>query len=459
MTAGSLAIQKPGPLVTIEGYRTDGPTDGAHGELRAGLAVAGVFFVGFLGWAAFAPLDAGAYAQGVVVVSGSRQAVQHREGGVISALRVQEGDLVRKGQVLVELNVEDVRAQERALAARVFAVEARRAGLIAQRDGLETLVTPIAFAGLSAEDQILADEAMGLERRQLIAQRAALASRRGVLGERAGQLAEQINGYDRQLAANREQQRLIGEELEGMRKLAAQGYAPLTRVRALERAQADLVGADGAYRAQAASAREGIGETRMQSLQGDREHMDQVIADLRQTEVELNDLKPRWAAARDQLSRGMVRATASGQVVGLKVFTVGGVAAPGETLMEIVPQRAPLVIEARVSPNDADDVHVGQTADVRFTAFHDRQLPLLQGTVTKLSADGFTDEKTGARYFRAEVAVPPEELAALKQPGREPPALKAGLPVEVVAPLRKRTALQYLLEPLQQRLFRSFREQ
>ncbi|PXA85787.1 HlyD family type I secretion periplasmic adaptor subunit [Caulobacter sp. D5] len=331
--------------------------------------------------------------------------------------------------------------------------------MVAERDGLAEPVAPVAFAGLPAEDQKLAEEAMGLERRQLAAQRAALASRRGVLGERASQLAEQINGYNRQLAANREQQRLIGEELDGMRKLAAQGYAPLTRVRALERAAADLVGTDGAYRAQAASAREGIGETRMQALQGDRAHMDEVIADLRQSEIELNDLKPRLAAARDQLSRGMVRAPASGQVVGLKVFTVGGVAAPGDVLMEIVPQRAPLVIEARVSPNDADDVHVGQAADVRLTAFHDRHLPLLQGKVTKLSADGFTDDKTGARYFRAEVAVPPEELAALKQPGREPPALKAGLPVEVVAPLRKRTALQYLLEPLQQRLFRSFREQ
>jgi HlyD family secretion protein len=146
-------------------------------------------------------------------------------------------------------------------------------------------------------------------------------------------------------------------------------------------------------------------------------------------------------------------------VVGLKVFTVGGLAQPGDTLMEIVPRRAPLVIEARVSSNDADDIHVGQTTDVRLTAFHDQQLPLLEGKVTKLSADGFTDEKTGDRYFRAEVAVPPEELAALKQPGREAPVLKAGLPVEVVVPLRKRTALQYLVEPLQRRMFRAFHEQ
>jgi HlyD family secretion protein len=455
----TLIRSTPGGVISIDSIADDGPTDGTRWELRVGLCVAGAFFVGFLGWAALAPLDAGAYAPGVVVVSGSRQAVQHREGGVISALRVQEGDVVRQGQVLVEINVQDVRALERALASRTFAVEARRARLIAERDGLDEPATPLAFIGLPPEDQVLADEAMGLERRQLAARRGARASQHGVLGERASQLAEQINGYNRQLAANREQQRLIGEELAGMKKLAAQGYAPLTRVRALERAAADLTGADGAFRAQAASAREGIGETRMQALQVDRQQMDDVIVDLRQSEVELNELKPKLSAARDQLSRGMVRAPASGQVVGLKVFTVGGLAQPGDTLMEIVPKRAPLVIEARVSSNDADDIHVGQTTDVRLTAFHDRHLPLLEGTVTKLSADGFTDEKTGAHYFRAEVAVPPEELAALKQPGREAPMLKAGLPVEVVVPLRKRTALQYMVEPLQQRLFRAFREQ
>ncbi|WP_082584980.1 HlyD family type I secretion periplasmic adaptor subunit [Caulobacter sp. Root655] len=456
---GSLIHSTPGGIINIDSFADDGPTDGTRWELRVGLCVAGAFFVGFLGWAALAPLDAGAYAPGVVVVSGSRQAVQHREGGVISALRVQEGDVVRQGQVLVEINVQDVRALERALASRTFAVEARRARLIAERDGLDEPPAPLAFIGLPPEDQILADEAMGLERRQLAARRGARASQHGVLGERASQLSEQINGYNRQLAANREQQRLIGEELVGMKKLAALGYAPLTRVRALERAAADLTGADGAFRAQAASAREGIGETRMQALQVDRQQMDEVIVDLRQSEVELNELKPKLSAARDQLSRGMVRAPASGQVVGLKVFTVGGLAQPGDTLMEIVPKRAPLVIEARVSSNDADDIHVGQTTDVRLTAFHDRHLPLLEGTVTKLSADGFTDEKTGAHYFRAEVAVPPEELAALKQPGREAPMLKAGLPVEVVVPLRKRTALQYMIEPLQQRLFRAFREQ
>lgn len=456
---GSLIRPTSDGVISLDSFADDGPTDGTHWELRVGLAVAGAFFVGFLGWAALAPLDAGAYAPGVVVVSGSRQAVQHREGGVISALRVQEGDIVRQGQVLVEINVQDVRAQERALASRTFAVEARRARLIAERDGLDEPAVPVAFIGLPSEDKALADEAMALERRQLAARRGARASQHGVLGERASQLAEQINGYNRQLAANREQQRLIGEELAGMKKLAAQGYAPLTRVRALERAAADLTGADGAFRAQAASAREGIGETRMQALQVDRQQMDEVIVDLRESEVELNELKPKLSAARDQLSRGMVRAPASGQVVGLKVFTVGGLAQPGDTLMEIVPKRAPLVIEARVSSNDADDIHVGQTTDVRLTAFHDRHLPLLEGTVTKLSADGFTDEKTAARYFRAEVAVPPEELAALKQPGREAPMLKAGLPVEVVVPLRKRTALQYMVEPLQQRLFRAFREQ
>jgi HlyD family type I secretion membrane fusion protein len=144
--------------------------------------------------------------------------------------------------------------------------------------------------------------------------------------------------------------------------------------------------------------------------------------------------------------------------VGLSIFTVGGVVAPGQKLMDVVPENEPLVIEARVRPNDADDLKVGQSTEIRIPAFHDRRLPLLTGTVRRISADALTDDKSGQSFFKIEVEVPPSQLAVIRQVRGAEPGLKPGLPVEVVVPLRNRTALDYLLDPLREMLWKSFRQ-
>jgi biotin carboxyl carrier protein len=279
-----------------------------------------------------------------------------------------------------------------------------------------------------------------------------------VLNQRVLQLSQQTNGAERQLDANREQQKLIEEELQGVQELAAKGYAPKTRVLALQRSAASLTGEDGAYRAQIARGAEQIGETRLQTLSLDRQMMEEVSGQLRDVQVRLDDLQPKVLAAREQLARATVRAPSGGKVVGLNVFTVGGVVAPGQTLMEIVPQDRRLVIQAKVSPNDADDLKPGQKTQIRFTSLHERDLPLLNGTLTELSADSFTDEKTGVQYFRAEVAAPPEELDKIRKIRGGRSGLQAGLPVEVLIPLRKRSALAYLVEPMFQTFWRTGRE-
>lgn len=438
----------------------DAPTrpDAPKREILVGGVVAALFFVIFLGWAALAPLDAGAYATGKVVVADSRQAVQHRDGGVVSALHVREGARVERGQILVEISAGELRATERGLTGQVMALLAQRSRLIAERDNLPEVPTPPEFAALPPEDAALAAEALRLQRQQFAARGGSRSTQLGVLTQRISQLQEQINGLNRQIAANEAQRALIQEELEGMRSLAERGFAPLTRVRALEREAARLDGEAGSLRAQVARANEGIGETRMQMLSVGAETVEEVAEQLRQVEVQLNELQPRLQAAREQLSRAYVRAPATGQVVGLSIFTVGGVVSPGQTLMEIVPDEAALVIEAEVSPTDADDLRVGQETEVRFTAFRERDLPILHGEVMRISADSFTEEQTGRSYFKIIVRVPPEEMAKIEAVRGPDTGLRPGLPVEVVVPLRKRTALQYFLEPLTQSLWRSFRE-
>lgn len=431
-------------------------TDAPRLELWIGGVIIVVFFVIGLTWAAIAPLDAGAYAQGQVAVSGNRQAVQHREGGVVSALHVAEGDTVQRGQILLQLSSGELKATERGVASQVYALIAQRSRLVAERDRLRSIPTPPEFADLAPEDAALAQESLRIQQLQFGARRTGRSTETGVLTQRVAQLNDQIDGYERQIDSNLEQQRLIQEELTGMRGLAEKGYAPQTRVRALERTAAQLDGELGSLRAQIARSREAVGETRLQ-MTGVNTKMGEDVADqLRQIDVQLNELSPRMIELRAQIARNEVRAPASGQVVGLTIFTQGGVVQAGQTLMEIVPNDASQVIVAQIKPTDVDNLRIGQETEIKFPGLRERNPPIVHGRVTRISADSFTVEETGASYFRAEIVVPASELIKL---GRSADTLRPGAPVEVVILLRKRTALAYLLEPLTNNLWRSGSEQ
>jgi HlyD family secretion protein len=430
--------------------------DSPAADLRIGWVVIGLFFALFLGWAAFARLDAGAFAQGRVAISGNRQAVQHQQGGVVSALHVAEGDQVQQGQVLVELSSGELSATERGVTGQVISLLAQRARMIAERDRLSAIPVPVEFAGFTGEDAALAGEALRLQRLQFLARRSGRSTESGVLEQRIGQLSQQVEGLQRQIEANIEQRRLIEQELEGVRSLAARGFAPQTRVMALERTAVSLDGELGSLRAQVAGTNEAIGQTRLQMLGVSTKLNEDVADQLRQTEVALNELRPRLSELRAQIARSQIRAPATGEVVGLTTFTVGGVIAPGQVLMDIVPDRASQIIVASVDPADIDNLRVGLSTEVKFPGLRERSTPLLHGTVTRLSPDSFTDEKTGRTFYRAEVEIPPAELARL---GRSAEHIRPGMPVEVVVLLRKRTALQYMIEPLTRSLWRSGSEQ
>lgn len=426
-------------------------------EIRAGIAVAGGFFLLFLGWAAIVPLDAGVSAPGVIAVAGNRQTVQHKDGGTVTAIHVREGQHVAQGQVLIELAAPELRASERALTSDYLLALAQRARLLAERNGQSDFSPPSEFASLSAQDRPIAVEVMAQQRAEMRARSAALTAQQSVLSERGLQLSKEQSGYSNQRVHNIEQQKLIGEELTGLESIAAKGFASINRVRELERQQADLKGQESAMEAEYARAGEGIGETKMQSLSAGRDRLQQIESDLKDTQTKLSEILPKLVATREQLEHALVRAPASGQVVGLTVFTVGGVVAPGEKLMDIVPDGHELVIQAQLRPTDADNVFVGQKAQVRFTSIHNRSLPLFTGRVRTVSADSLTDEKTGQSFFRAEVAVPESELKEV-QSILGSGELRPGLPVETVLTVRKRTALQYLLEPLTSALWRSGHE-
>lgn len=402
--------------------------DAGRSEIRAGIIALVVFFVGFGGWAAFAPLDAAVVAPGVIVVSGNRQTVQHRDGGVVSEINVREGDRVERGEVLIELGSPELVAQEQALLSQVVDLQMQRARLAAEQRGARTLQRPAEWATLSPDDRAVADAAF--ERNQQEA-------RRGVWSPYDARIA----GYRGEINSINRQEALLREELAGMRELADEQLVPMTRVRSLERSLADLQG----RRAQLTAT---IASTQQERYE-----------DSRQVDARLAELAPQLAGARERLELTRLRAPADGVVVGLTVHTVGGVVRPGERVMDVVPEGQDLIIEARVRPQDADDLEPGQTTEVRISAFGGRNLPIVHGEVRQVSADRFTDERNGEGYFLAQVVVPPDQLALLADAENGGRRLRAGLPAEVVVPTRKRTALQYLLEPLNQAVWRSLREE
>lgn len=454
---GALAPRRV-PAASVAGMAGagDAAADGVEREGRIGWLLVLLFFGVFLGWAAFVRLDAAAYAGGAVAVAGNRQAVQHQQGGIVAALLVREGQRVAQGQVLIELVGSETRALERSLTAQVIALQAQRARLRAQLTGA-SLEPPPGFASLEGDDRIEAERAMALQRRELAASETALTDQRVVVAQQGAQLVSRSIGIREQLRAIDAQQRLLEDELRGMRALAVKGFASENRIRALERSAAALEGEAGRLRANDAEVREQIGEKQLQSRSLTSDDRQQLTDLLRTTEFTLNDLMPKLSAAREALANTLIRAPASGQVVGLTVHTVGGVISAGERLMEIVPERVALVIQARIAPDDADDLFVGQEAEVRIPALHARALPPILGTISRLSADSFEDQRTGTHYYTGEVVVPEAGLAVMRRHarGRE---IKPGLPVEILIPLRRRTLLQYLLEPLDQSLWQSFRE-
>jgi HlyD family type I secretion membrane fusion protein len=427
-------------------------------EFREGALVALGFFLLLLLWAALAPLDDGVHAHGVIAVSGNRQSVQHRDGGVVTAIYVREGQKVSAGQPLIDLSAPELQASERALTSDYLTLLAQRARLLAENASQRDLTPPPEFASLRPEDQVLADQALQLQRAQMQARAEALAAQKSVLVQRSRQLAEQQSGYTRQRSYAKQQEQLVADELSGQIELQAKDLAPLSRVKALERAQADLQRQQAALVAENASAGQSIRETRMQDLSLVRKTQEDIASEFRDTQEKLSEILPKLIAAREQLERSRLRSPANGSVVGLSVFTVGGVIEAGKPAMDIVPSGRSLVIQAQVDPTDADEVVAGETAQVRFLSVHDRTLPTFRGTVRTISADSFADKKTGKSYFRAEVVVPESQLNRVRRvlgQGK----LRPGLPVDVVLSVRKRTALQMIFGPMASNLWRSFREQ
>jgi HlyD family secretion protein len=427
-------------------------------DARAGAIAVGTFAALFLGWAGLAPLDAAATASGQISISGHSQIVQHREGGVVSAVDVAEGQHVKAGQVLMELAPEDVGAQVMSLRAGFISLQAQRARLMAELQDSPQIEWPASFAALTGDDLAAAKEAMRVQQAQFDAGTGALRAQEAINARKAAGLGEQITGSQAQLASISQQQTLLDQQLQGTQSLAAKGYASLNSVQALQRASADLAGSHQQTAANIADYRQQIAAAQLETSNLVKQRSMNAADALRETEDQLATLTPKLDAARFQLARGTLRAQTDGVVSGLTVFTAGTVVAPGQKLMEVVPDHQILIVDARIAAPEIEGVHVGQAADVRLISPGARGMPILRGSLTELSADSVTDDKSGQVYYTAQITVPKNEFDLTNQDNNGNSVARPGMPVEVMIPLHKRSAFEYLFGPLTQALWQSFRQ-
>lgn len=421
-------------------------------HLRIGLAAALLIAGVTTAWSVFVKLDSAVVTQGVVVVESNIKKVQHPTGGVVGAINVREGQLVKEGDVVVRLDETATRTALGIVTNELTAARARAARLIAERAGASTVVFADDLAKRAEADRDVALVLQG-ETQMFKARAATRQGQKEQLIERVGQLTEELRGLGEQSSSLERQLTVAREELANLRDLQARKLTTVPRITALEREIARNEGALGETIGRVAASRGKISETGLQIVQLDKDHATEVAKELRETETKINEMQERRIQAEDQLRRIEIRAPISGIVHQLSVHTVGGVVNSTEALMQIVPQTDRLIVEVRIAPQDIDQVHVGQDARVRFTAFNQRTTPELHGTLFRVASDVTKDPQTGVMYFTGGISITEEELGRLKGP-----KLIAGMPADAFIRTGERTFASYLVKPLSDQMQRSMRE-
>jgi HlyD family secretion protein/epimerase transport system membrane fusion protein len=386
-----------------------------------------------------------------VTVASNRKTVQHLEGGIVKALLVKEGDAVAEGQVLIQLDDTQARARLELLRGRYDKLLATEARLEAEQAFTAGIKFPASLTSRRNKSQVA--KILDAETALFEARRRSVEGRIQIFHKRMAQLKKEISGLEAQIAAEDAQLALIEDERASFEILFKKGIVGKARLLRLKREEAKLQGERGDHLSLIAKVGQQIGATELEISDLKNKMLNQVVSDMRNTQAELVDVSERLKAAEDIFLRTDIRAPQAGVVMGLNVHTETGVIAPGQRLLDIVPEDDTLVIEAQVSPNDIDVVYAGLPSQVRLTAFKQRNTPMLAGELTRVSADSFTDERSGASYFLARVTIDAAELKKLD--GRE---LYPGMGAEVMIKTGKRTTMDYILAPLTDSLRRAFRE-
>jgi protease secretion system membrane fusion protein len=408
----------------------------------------------FIAWAALAPLDEGVPTQATVAIDTKRKAVQHLQGGIIREVMVREGDEVKEGQPLARMDDAVAKANFEATRQRYLGLRAMEARLMAEQAGRERI---------DFSSELRTEAADPLIARHMATQEQLFATRRLALRADLQAIEESIRGQEASIQAmagmqesRQTQRRLVQEQLSNIAGLVKEGYAPRNQMLELERQVAEVSTAITDLQGNQARGRQAIAELRQRALARQQEYRKETDSQLADVAREVQSDEGRFRAYRDDLERTLIKSPATGQVVGLMFQTVGGVLPPGQKLMDIVPEKDALLLEAKIPPHLIDAVQPGLPTDVRFSAFaHSPQL-VVEGKVVSVSADLLSEQTPMgmSTYFLARVQITPEGMKGLGKHQIQP-----GMPAEVIIRTGERTVLTYLLHPLTRRVAASMKEQ
>lgn len=447
-----MQMTNPSPAMALQLSHTAPYRADFKGPIVAGWVVLAVALGGFGTWAVTAPLSNGVTAQGTMMVDSNRKSIQHLEGGIVKEILVRDGDAVAAGQPLVRLDETQLLATLKLTQGRLDDAMAQQARLSAERANRDA----ITFAPdlvQRARTEVEVAEILDGHRQLFQARRESLVGQVDVLNNRIEQSQSQIQGLERQVASTEQQMVLIKRELAGKQELAVKGYTAEVQVMAVERELARLDGMRGEHTAQIAQVQQAMNEARLQILNLQTKFREDAESQLREAEAQVFDLSERLGATKAQFQRLTVTAPVDGTVVDLTAHTHGGVVAPGQRILDVVPADDTLVVEAQVATSDIDDVHPGMPAEVHFSSFSRGTTPTLKGSVGTVSADRLVHEKTGVPFYRVRVNVDPDSLDGLN--GLK---LVPGMPAEVMVNKNSRTLFDYFLVPFQQLVARSLRK-
>lgn len=406
------------------------------------------------GWAALASIDSAVIAPGVVSVESRRQVVQHLEGGIVAEILVKDGQQVKAGEVLFRLDPTSSLANYDSVRAQLDTLLATEARLAAERDMAAAITFPAVL--LARSDSPVVKAAIADQQAQFRDRKASLEGQIGILNQRVVQGETEIDGLAREKASAEEQLFYCDDELAGIQKLSDKGLVSKSRLAQLQREKARLQGVIGRNIADSAKAQATISEMRMQIQQIMQKQQEEVAQQIVETRQKIADLKEKLNISESVLKRIDIRAPRTGivQNINPKIYTVGAVVRPGDTMLEVVPQNDELIVDAQVPTTDIDRLHGGvDQVEVRFPAFHARTTPLILGQLRSVSPDRLMDEQTRQPYYQAVVAVNNTDI-----PDEMKNRLRPGMPAEVIFSTGERSVMSYLTRPLTDALTHSFRE-
>ena len=407
---------------------------------------------GFVLWAFFAPLDKGVPLTGTVTVDTNRKAVQHRTGGIIDQIYVKEGDHVTAGQILVRMNDVQVKAQTEITRTQLITARTVKARLLSERDGKNAIEYPADLLAMQHDQRV--QNNINTQNQLFKSRMLAMEHEIAAIDENIAGLTVQLQGLEASRASKKQQLEFLQEQLINLRELSSDGFVPRNRVLELERTNVQLTGEISAETGNIGRIQRQISELNQRRVQRFQEHQKEVRQQLSDIQREADSLTSQLISHEFELDNVLVKAPTEGIVVGINVFTEGGVISPGFRLMDIVPSDDPLMITGRVPVHLIDKVHPGLPVDLIFSAFNQNKTPNIPGEVLQVSADRLTDERTDEPYYQLKAKVTPEGMALLTHH-----QVRAGMPVDIFVKTGERSLMNYLFKPILDRLHASMSEE